>query len=210
MGWRDGRLRGLRDLHVDVQLGLQLGDLVGQVGGPTDGSAEDRQRHGRGQFAAQAVGLLHQLGGPLQPQVALLRLVALGGQRLGAAGLRQVGLLAGELRVQRFAAGVGFRPLGPVGLEARQGLLIRRQLRLEQADLLTHGPQQAGVLLALGAIAMDGRIELLLGLAGAPVGAADGLLQAIGDGRLIIGHGRQARRARRWRWPGRRPRWGCP
>ena len=150
------------------------------------------ERRGGGHLARQPVGLGDELGGPLELVVALLGLVALLRQRLGAPGLGQVGLLSRQLDVEPARRAWASAQLRPVGLEARQALLARDELALEPDDLVAHGLQQPGVLLALGAIAMDGRVELPLRPGGAPICAADRLLETVRHGRLLgSGHVRE-------------------
>ena len=133
----------------------------------------------------QPIGLLLELRGPLEACVANLGCVTLDGQRLGSLGLLQISCLAPQLDVQGLAALIRLHPGRSVCFESAQGDLASGELTLEQSDLLAQDLEETRVLVALGAIAVDGGGQLLLGPAGAPVGTADGLLQAILDDRLF-------------------------
>ena len=173
---------------LDSQLGLQLGDLEGEIADAARQRTQGRQRQARGQLGLQGVGFDDELGRSLQLHVALLGGIALGEQRSGSPGLGQVGLLARQLLLEPAAPLVRLGPLRAVGLQSRQGLLARGHLGLEACDLVAHGLQQAGVLGAFRAIAVDGRVELPARPGGTAIRAADGLLEPVGDARLAAGH----------------------
>ncbi len=84
-------------------------------------------------------------------------------------------------------------PSCAVGLQARESALAVGQLTFEHGHLLAHDLEQTGVLGALGAIAVNRGLELLPGFGSAPVSAADDLLQAIPEDRLVTPHAGQLR-----------------
>ena len=122
---------------------------------------------------AMLVRLGHQRGGLAQALVAPLRCCVLGHEGFCARGIGQVGLLARQLRVQREASRAGLGQRRPVRLQLPEGRLTARGLGRQLLESRGAWPSAPRVLETLGAIALDGRVQLLLGLRRAAVGAAD-------------------------------------
>jgi len=174
-------------IDLGIEGGTKLRQLHLQRAGPFHAAAQLCQRPRSRHLALEAVGLRLQLSRTLESLVAILGVDALDGQTLCAACFLKVGGLEVELRVERLATLIGLYPGGAVSLKPLEGGFAIGQLTLEHADLFAHDLEQARILVTLGAVAVDRRLQLLLGLARAAIGSTDGLLESVLDGRLVTG-----------------------
>ena len=150
-----------------------------------DGRPQLGERDRRRRRPAQAILGLDQLDSSSQPLVLGLRGVAAVGELDGTLGLGEVGLLAGQLRIELESLLPSSDPATAVGLELLEGRLAVATRHLEAFDLLAHRLEPAGVLGAFGAVAADRVVELALRDRGALARARDRLLEAVGDERLV-------------------------